>query len=181
MQQSCQSISPKLWVLACKAWPSVMLCRAGANQRELSSYALYGNALVVLYLFPTLTYFRSHSNWDLTSPLTQLHCLFLLPHLFPSLQPLPSQARKSEILYTEYRCCGLRGSPALGHQMVKPCPEWLQDGIKLREVKVWHTAVFLVLPLNYQRQLSKEQVGDTSDYTVSCVMSTTCPVQTMLS
>lgn len=130
-----------------------MPCRAAARQCELSSYTLYGEALVVLHFFPTLTLFRcfiwrSHSNCGLISLLTQLHCLFLLPLLY-NLQPLSSQPSKSEILYTE--AVGWAGFPTLGHQVVKLCLEWLQEEVKLREVKVWHTAVFPMLPLDCQR------------------------------
>lgn len=133
-----------------------MPCRAGAKQCELSSYILYGEALVVLHLFPIPTYFRcfmwrSHCNWGLISPLTQLPCLFLRPHVLPNLQPLPSLPSKSEIPYTEYRCCGLMGSPTLAHQVVKSSLEWLQEEIKLREVKVWHAAVFPTPSLDCQR------------------------------
>lgn len=113
MQQSCQSTSPKFWVLACKAWPSVTPCRAGAKQCELSSYGLYGDALVVLRLFPTLTHFRcfmwrSHSNCGLTSDTTSLSLPSSSSVSRPAATPFPAQQIWNTFI--ECKCCGLRGS-----------------------------------------------------------------------
>lgn len=124
-------------------------------------------------------------RFHLTSNTTSLSELFLLRHLLPNLQPLPSQPSKSELLYTIKALLLYRLQMMWAEGGLLPwgigwlCPEWLPEGIKLREVKVRHTAVFPMLPLNYQRQHSKEQVGDTSDHTGFCVVSTPCPVQTM--
>lgn len=104
-------------------------------------------------------------RYDLTSDVISLPKPSPLSNPLPDPRPLPSQLRKSELFYAEHRGCGLRGSPTLGHLVVRPPPERLQEGIKLRQVKVQCQPVFPKLPLSYQRKHSKEQVGGNSDST----------------